>query len=304
MPADAILDAHNRRLRELDPLLPMAKPLPAAGPGDVPIEGPGGSALARLTRVDLDSFAATWTAAEEHRLLARAADVNSMADLLAQWEDTLAARGSGGDPDSEAVLSWPSRDAAMVRVFRTHRLVPQATIAVRPSGRNAPPTRVADVTVRPLRARDVDAATRLWLAEVAWDQQFGGPIQRTSTEPNIRNRLAGAARADDPWSWVAEQAGRLVGLVVVSPPTAAGWVAPLVAADPVAYVDNLLVVDGHRGSGVGAVLVQHVHAALDGAGVAATLLHYAFMNPLSGPFWHRSGYRPLWTIWSRWPARP
>lgn len=206
MPADAILDAHNRRLRELDPLLPTAKPLPAAGPGDVPIEGPGGSALARLTRVDLDSFAATWTAAEEHRLLARAADVNSMADLLAQWEDTLAARGSGGDPDSEAVLSWPSRDAAMVRVFRTHRLVPQATIAVRPSGRNAPPTRVADVTVRPLRARDVDAATRLWLAEVAWDQQFGGPIQRTS-ETGSRARPARTIRGAGSLSRPAASSG-------------------------------------------------------------------------------------------------
>ena len=32
-----------------------------------------------------------------------------------------------------------------------------------------------------------------------------------------------------------------------------------------------------------------------------TLLHYAQASPVSGPFWHRQGYRPLWTTW---PARP
>jgi hypothetical protein len=35
-----------------------------------------------------------------------------------------------------------------------------------------------------------------------------------------------------------------------------------------------------------------------------TTLHYATMNPLSGPFWHRWGYRSLWTLWTRRPAWP
>jgi hypothetical protein len=35
--------------------------------------------------------------------------------------------------------------------------------------------------------------------------------------------------------------------------------------------------------------------------VDVTLLHHATMNPLSTPFWHRCGYRPLWTSWV---ARP
>jgi hypothetical protein len=33
-----------------------------------------------------------------------------------------------------------------------------------------------------------------------------------------------------------------------------------------------------------------------------TLLHYSQMNPLSAPFWHRMGYRPLWTTWEARPA--
>ncbi len=40
----------------------------------------------------------------------------------------------------------------------------------------------------------------------------------------------------------------------------------------------------------------------DARGVQTTLLHYALMNPLSGPFWNRMGYRPLWTGWEVRPA--
>jgi GNAT superfamily N-acetyltransferase len=57
-----------------------------------------------------------------------------------------------------------------------------------------------------------------------------------------------------------------------------------------------------RGSGTGAALITHVHHALDAAGIDLTLLHYAQLNPLSGPFWHRMGYRPLWSVWAALPA--
>ena len=36
--------------------------------------------------------------------------------------------------------------------------------------------------------------------------------------------------------------------------------------------------------------------------MAVTLLHYEQVNPLSGPFWHQQGYRPLWTTWEARPA--
>jgi hypothetical protein len=57
-----------------------------------------------------------------------------------------------------------------------------------------------------------------------------------------------------------------------------------------------------RSGGVGAALVAVAHAALDPAGVDLTLLRYAVLNPLSAPFWHRCGYRPLWTWWAVSPA--
>jgi len=57
-----------------------------------------------------------------------------------------------------------------------------------------------------------------------------------------------------------------------------------------------------RGGGTGAALVSQVHDVLDARGIDVTLLHYAQVNPLSAPFWHRMGYRPLWTIWKARPA--
>jgi GNAT superfamily N-acetyltransferase len=56
-----------------------------------------------------------------------------------------------------------------------------------------------------------------------------------------------------------------------------------------------------RGGGVGTALVEHAHRVLDARGIPVTVLDYAQVNPLSGPFWSRMGYRPLWT---RWEARP
>ena len=36
--------------------------------------------------------------------------------------------------------------------------------------------------------------------------------------------------------------------------------------------------------------------------VRGTFLFYHPANPLSPVFWHRQGYRPLWTMWIRRPA--
>ena len=58
-----------------------------------------------------------------------------------------------------------------------------------------------------------------------------------------------------------------------------------------------------RGHGAGPALVGQLHREADAAGVAVTLLHHEQVNPLSGPFWSRQGYRPLWTSWEARPAR-
>jgi predicted N-acetyltransferase YhbS len=111
-----------------------------------------------------------------------------------------------------------------------------------------------------------------------------------------------ALTRDPSWIWIAASDCMPAGMLRVSPPEHASWIAPMVDRSPVAYLSCLAVDAQERGTGIGSGLVAVAHAALDAAGVAATLLHYAALNPLSGPFWHRHGYRPLWTIWQTKPA--
>ena len=108
--------------------------------------------------------------------------------------------------------------------------------------------------------------------------------------------------APDPWVWLAERDGAPFGLLYAERPESAGWIAPMVRAAPVAYLELMEVLPGERGRGVAAALVAQLHQAADESGVAVTLLHYEQLNPLSGPFWSQQGYRPLWTSWEARPA--
>jgi len=114
---------------------------------------------------------------------------------------------------------------------------------------------------------------------------------------------ASLERGEPAWTWLAEREGRAVALLVCQPPAQSRWIAGMTWRSPAAYVQTLFVAPGERGGGVGAALVRRVHRELDSARVAVTLLHHSQVNPLSGPFWNRMGYRPLWTSWEARPAR-
>lgn len=299
-----IVAGHERRLATLDPLLPRTHPLPERRPDDTPLVVDGGVGIVRRSRPDPEAIDATWGAAEQHLLLPRVAGpdpVAAMERLLAGWREQVAAQAGPGNPDSEATLSWPSRDVAMTQLFLRYGLAPLTVIAARVAGRPVPDVASA-AQVRPLRDDDVEAALQLWLEVVRWDSQFNTVTERPSTAGVFRTELRKALARDQSWSFAAEVDGQVRGLLIISPPDQAGWIAPLVSAAPTAYLGTQVVTAGQRGNGVGAALVRRGHRALDDAGVAVTLLHYAGLNPLSGPFWHRCGYRPLWTIWKVHPA--
>jgi ribosomal protein S18 acetylase RimI-like enzyme len=370
---DGLRDAQAERWRKLDPLLPAGLPPSPALDGDVVLAVPDGPAagVARRFQVDPASLDACWGTLERHRLADvlvggdRAAE--AMDALLGRWRAHLAAVGESGtaasDPaaagagvagagvagpwlaggaESSAVLTWPSRDTAMVAAFLRHGLVARTVLAVRPAGR-ATPSRAGEggladaavsgrlasdaagaagssgpassaaagaaevacgaepVVVRELQAADFDAVVDLWLAEIRWDAQFGGVFERAGTVDRLRERVRNIVSFGQSWAWVAERGGELLGMIVVERPPGADWMLPRVRAESVGYISCLSVRAGERGSGVGTSLVAQAHLALDEAGVAATLLDYAALNPLSGPFWHRLGYRPLWTAWELLP---
>lgn len=300
-----VVTAHERRIAELDPLLPGTQPLPEPRPGDALLATDGAVGIARLDRPDPDSLDATWGAAEQHRLLARVGGpepVAAMGQLLARWQRQVAGQAGVTGPDTEAILTWPSRDAPMTTLFLAHGLAPLTVVAARPPGRPSPET-ASDVVVRPAVPADLEPAAQLWLELVAWDAQFGPTSNvRPATPRVLRQELHQALERDQPWTWVAERDRELVGLLMIDPPERAGWIAEMVATSPVGYLGCLVVAAGRRGRGAGAALVRTGHRALDAAGAAVTLLHYAGANPLSAPFWHRCGYRPLWTSWRARPA--
>ncbi|MEO3750125.1 GNAT family N-acetyltransferase [Streptomyces sp. B6B3] len=297
------------RLRSLDRLLPATGPLPDPPPGDRVVRTGDGAAVYHRHRVDPEAFEASWSALDQHQLLnarltgkdpARAMDA-----LLTAWERQIAeAEPSGVGADAEAVFPWPSRDTAVTPVLLDHGLRPKTIVAVRPAGRRTPvPPAAEGVLVRPMTPDDEEAAVRLWLEELNWDAQFGSCVVRPSSERNVRRRLAEVLRRERPWAWMAEAGRRrrseTVGMLAVEPPESTGWVADYTSARRPGYITHLCVTADHRGAGVGAALANTAHAALADTGQTATLLHYAALNPLSGPFWHRCGYRPLWSTWSR-----
>jgi ribosomal protein S18 acetylase RimI-like enzyme len=108
--------------------------------------------------------------------------------------------------------------------------------------------------------------------------------------------------APDPWIWLAERNGSVVGALIGERPEAAAWIAPFTALSPVAYLLSMYVLPEQRSRGIGDMLTRQFHREVAAAALPVALLHYAVLNPLSVPFWSRQGYRPLWTTLEARPA--
>jgi GNAT superfamily N-acetyltransferase len=307
-----INEAVGQRWRSIDPLLPEPGDLPKEGCG-TPLEAkakdgsPAGLAVCRHQHVPADSLAQTWDAAAKFTLTMRIreADTRGAADdLLTQWHDHLATlpEEARGD-DTWALVTWPSRDVTGVTALQMHGLQPIAVIAVRRAGFPTPDHgEISDLVIRHAEPKDLDAVTELELGVIHYDAHFGAAFPRPATPRLVREATRKNLEHRPDWTWLAERRGRPVGLAVVEPPEEATWIAGLTHPSNTAYLPSMFLSPEERGSGTGARLITNVHHALDERGIDLTLLHYAQLNPLSGPFWHRMGYRPLWSTWAALPA--
>jgi GNAT superfamily N-acetyltransferase len=299
-----------RRLAAIDPLL-AAPPVPAGCGAELAVTGPDGPVAALGTcehwAGEPESLELTWGAARRFQLTPQIAgpDVAAPLDeLLARWRGHLGAVPEAAGEDTAVVLTWPTRDADGPRTLLRHGLAPRAVIAARAAGRRSPAVVPLDPGVRIRRAgpADLDAVVRLGMETIRYDAHFGTVIERPGTPGALSSEAARVLAAPDPWVWLAERDGAAIALLYAERPELAGWIAPMVQAEPVAYVELMDVLPGERGAGVAGALVEQLHRAVDDAGVAVTLLHYEQVNPLSGPFWSQQGYRPLWTTWEARPA--
>jgi hypothetical protein len=310
---DAVRDLNKavaRRWQELDPLLPQPNDLPEGCMAPLLALGeggrPAGLGVCRHQHVAADTLAQTWGAATKFALSMRlrGPDIQAAADdLLTQWREHLASQPEAGHDDTAAVVNWPARDVAGVLALLRHGLQPMSVTAVRPAGRPSPARPAPPgLVIRPAGLDDLDAVTELELGVVRYDAHFGGSIPRPATEMLVRAETQTALTSRPGWAWLAERDGQPVALTVVEPPAAASWVAGMARTATTAYLQTMFVRPGERHGGTGAALVRHVHGELVVQGIELTLLHYSQVNPLSAPFWHRMGYRPLWVTWEARPA--
>ena len=308
---DDINKAVGRRWRGLDPLLPEPGDLPHGCMAPLVVTERNGH-LAGLgvchhQHVPDDALAQTWGTATKFMLALRLRESGTReADqLLAQWRDHLAELTEAAAEDTSAIVNWPTRDAGGVLALLRHGLQPMAVIAGRPKGRPTPAEGIGttpDLVIRQAGPDDLDIVTELEMGVVRYDAHFGGSIPRPATEALVRAEVRAALGHVPTWIWIAERGGEPVGVATVEPPQDAAWIAGMTRPGPTAYLRIGFVRPDERGGGTGATLVRHVHDELDARGIEVTLLHYAQVNPLSGPFWNRMGYRPVWTSWEARPA--
>jgi GNAT superfamily N-acetyltransferase len=306
----AVGEQAAKRLAALDPLLP-APAVPAGCGAALAATDTHGEITALGTcehwAGEPGSLELTWGAARRFQLTPQIAGPDvpvALDELLTRWRDHLASVPEAAEEDTAVVLTWPARDVDGPRTLLRHGLAPRAVVAARAAGRRAA-TRVpvdSGVRIRQAGPADLDEVARLGLETIRYDAYFGTVIERPETPAALRHEVARVLAAPDPWVWLAERDGDPLGLLYAERPEFAGWIAPMVRGVPVAYLELMDLLPGERGRGVAAALVAELHRAADESGVEVTLLHYEQVNPLSGPFWHQQGYRPLWTSWEARPA--
>lgn len=299
--AEPLLAAHRARFAAVDALLPPAAPpaegerLDAATAGGTQVTG-----VLQRQRLAPGDVPMLWSAADTWQLFpyVGATGTEGVDLLLRALKARLAAEATGAD--SACVVAWPSRDAEAIRAFLDHGLVPLSAVGVRTA---PPPAAEPGVTIR--RACPGDFAAGLDLAAATFD--YTGLVaapRRDNTAELLAPSLRAALAEDEPPVWLAEAAGEIRAFahcawVDAEPGTEAGELLP---AGRWGYVNNVVTAPGERGGGWGRALMAHVHRELHRGGATRTYLYYNPTNPLSSVFWHRQGYRPLWTTWEVRPA--
>ncbi|HVK25789.1 MAG TPA: GNAT family N-acetyltransferase, partial [Actinokineospora sp.] len=243
MDSSVIAAAHAARLVAIDPLLPPPPPLAEVG---LRLTAAKGEAIAWYQETAPGMAARTWEPARRHNLEIRLAgdeQAATLGDLLDQWAGRISGAVTPGDLDAAAVVELPSRDTEAVSALVHRGFVPCSVIAARKAGRFGQ-AGDPDLLVRPAEPADLDVATELNMAVVRYDAPFGKVTPREDTEEALRNQLTFLLGQAAPSVWLAERAGRVVGLVHIQLPPTANWAKRYVAGHAPATAEDFAAWSG------------------------------------------------------------
>lgn len=212
--------------------------------------------------------------------------------LLSSW---LAASNPSG---VELLVSLPAMLAEATVPLASRGFVPLATTAVRRVQDTPDPIVPASLAVGPPEVSERDVLLDLLVELHDEELAYGSSRPHPRARDHYGSYLDAALNQPD-WTWVARKDGQPVGLVSLSPPEESQWVAPLTSIAPVAYLGFAITTASARGLGAGPALVAHAMRQAQRSGCQAVVLDHAALSPISSTFWHRRGFRPLWTRWAR-----
>ena len=306
----AALAAMNRRDRDLDPQLPER----AFAAGTELFASKGASGIRALGRsaveiLSLDDAGAIWGAARRASLDLRwDGDPAGADELLAGWTAEVGPLLSDGEAwDSSLSLRLPSRDSALVGPLLSHGFAVVGVEGIRIGARGADADgalarlRAAGISVRPAATTDLDLLAELDTELLTHDAQHGGVTPRPGATAILRDGIAQRIADDPEWTWILEQDGTPAGYLSIETGKERHR-ERLAPGGSIAFIQAMYLRPGVRGGGLGEAVVEFGHGRLEEAGFDRILLDYAALNPRSGPFWCRMGYRPLWNTWQRRPA--
>lgn len=128
--------------------------------------------------------------------------------------------------------------------------------------------------IRNAKIADSDVAAELV-------RQLGYPTDRE----DARNRLERLLERPDHLMAMAERGGRVVGLIC------ACWGLHIERGGRCGRVTALVVADGHRGEGIGALLLAHAESWLRAQGATSCLVNSQPRRTDAHRFYEREGYR-------------
>lgn len=330
-PPEAIAEALARiaaRDRQLDSQLPGSN-----GSGSTPLSGETPDlvvcrdgvvhALGAIRAVALtpDHPDALWGACRRSELQLRwDGDAAAVGELLDRWiAGAASALGTVGDWQSSLEIEVPSRDSGLVLPLLQRGFVATGITGIRLGGEGGGDTGTAAVDAE---AAERSALARLDAAGIVLrqatladapllgemdsellhhDALHGAVEARDGAAAVLQRGIEERLEIDPDWTWVIEQHGDPVGYLSIET-NRERHDAKCAAGADIAYIQAMYLRPTIRGGGVGEAVVHFAHARARRAGFGRMLLGYAALNPRSGPFWCRMGYRPLYTSWQRRPA--